>query len=64
MIDLEHFVTKSVCPAARGSCLCLLIDTKWGRVPQCQRSQVTQVPSSGLQGFMKAGEEARGTEGV
>lgn len=34
MIDLEHFVTRSVHPAAPGSCLCLLIDTKWGLLPR------------------------------
>lgn len=64
MIDLEHFVTKSVRPAARGSCLCLLIDTKWGLVPQWQGSQAAQAPSPGLQGFMEAGGEAWGGVGV
>lgn len=60
MIDLENFVTKSVHPAAQGSYLCLLIDTKWGLLPQWQGSQTAQAPSPGLQGFMEAGKETWG----
>ena len=57
MIDLEHFVTKSVHPAAPGSCLFLLIDTKWAL---CHGDREVRQP--GL--LCRAGEEAQDRWGV
>lgn len=53
-MDLEHFVTKSVHPAAPGSCLCLLIDTKWGLLPHSlteRAGRPGKASSPGLQCF-------------
>lgn len=67
MIDLEHFVTKSVHPLAPGSCLCLLIDTKWGLLPHSETEKSGSpagLPLEVCSALLEAAEEAQLGGGV